>query len=67
MTLMMAIRFLFWTILELFVLGFALNSLMEKVEEEGFHWFRTPFSALLIILGYLVVIFKIIEALSRKD
>jgi hypothetical protein len=66
MTLLAMLRFIFWTILELIVLWIALADLMDKVDEKGFHWFKTPFMACLIILGYLCVIFKIIEQLNKK-
>lgn len=45
-------------VLGLLFLGFA--ELMNEVRRNGFHWFKTPFTACWLMIGYLSVFYLVL-------
>jgi len=48
------------------MLTFGFWALIEEVKTKGFHWFKTPFCACWLMIGYLSVFYKVLGALTES-
>jgi len=64
------VRLVLTDMLMLAVLLIGTISFVEELQKEGFHWFKTPAVACCLMLGYLCIFYKLLEAVatqSRED